>query len=68
MLAVDLGADGSFRGGKLMPTKLTGKGTATKGGDAIARVRRLNASDLPGTGVEISDEGVLSAPAADASG
>lgn len=68
VLAVDLGADGSFRGGKLMPTKLTGKGTATKGGDAIARVRRLNASDLPETGVEISDEGVLSAPAADASG
>lgn len=62
VLRVELGPDGAFRGGQLAPTKLTGKGTAAKGGDAVARVKRLTRSDFPDTGVAIADDGALSAP------
>lgn len=64
VLEVELGPDGAFVGGQLSPTKLTGRGTATKGGDAIARVKRLSASDFPDTGVTVSDDGRLTGPAA----
>lgn len=62
VLSVELGPDGAFRGAKLSPTKLTGKGTPAKGGDAIDMVRRLSKSDFPETGVEISEDGRISAP------
>ena len=62
VLRVELGPDGAFRGGQLAPTKLTGKGTAAKGGDAVARVKGLTKSDFPDTGVTISDDGAISSP------
>lgn len=59
VLRVELGPDGTFRGGQLSPTRLAGKGTPTKGGDAITRVKRLTEADFPDTGPEISPDGLL---------
>lgn len=62
VLSVELGPDGAFRSGKLSPTKLTGKGTPAKGGDAVDMVRRLSKSDFPDTGAVVSEDGAISAP------
>jgi len=64
ILEVELGDDGRFVKGRLLPTKQEGKGVPmrdeTKRGQKA--IGELSARDFPKTGVRVSDDGVLSAP------
>lgn len=59
VLAVTLAPDGRFSEAKLSPTKLAGKGTPAKGGDAVALVSSLSDKDFPETGVSVSSDGAI---------
>lgn len=61
ILEVELGADGRFIKGKLLPTKQEGQGIPSPDptGKGIALVKQLTAADFPKTGVVIHDDGVI---------
>ena len=61
ILEVELGADGRFIRGKLLPTKQEGQGIPSPDptGRGIALVKQLTAADFPKTGVVIRDDGVI---------
>ncbi len=61
ILEVELGADGRFIKGKLLPTKQEGQGVPAPDptGKGIALVKQLTAADFPKTGVVIRDDGVI---------
>jgi poly-gamma-glutamate capsule biosynthesis protein CapA/YwtB (metallophosphatase superfamily) len=62
VLQVELGADGAFRAGRLVPTRLVGKGAPAPGGDGIAAVRRLSRADFGGAAARIDRAGVIRPP------
>jgi len=59
-----LAADGRFLGGALLPTAQEGRGEVRVDPQArgVDLVRTLSASDFPGTGVRVAQDGTLAAP------
>ena len=66
ILQVTLAADGSWRGGRLVPVRLVGHGTPEldPNGAGIAAIRTLSKSDFGARGMRVAESGELSPPAA----
>ncbi|HEX4620249.1 MAG TPA: CapA family protein, partial [Myxococcaceae bacterium] len=61
VLDVELGPDGQFVGGRLLPTLQEGKGTPKKdpSGQGIRLIRELTRADFPKTGLVPDEDGAL---------
>jgi hypothetical protein len=59
VLQVTLNPDGTFRSGRLRPTRLVGEGTPAPGGDGIALVRSLSRQDFGTRAPRIDARGVI---------
>jgi poly-gamma-glutamate capsule biosynthesis protein CapA/YwtB (metallophosphatase superfamily) len=68
ILKVTLAADGSWRGGRLVPVRLVGNGTPEPGGAGIAAIRALSKSDFGASAMQVAENGELSSPAERACG
>lgn len=66
ILQVSLAADGSWRGGRLVPVRLVGHGTPELDPNeaGIAALRILSKSDFGARGMRVAESGELSPPAA----
>ncbi|MFP2925362.1 CapA family protein, partial [Pyxidicoccus sp. 3LG] len=64
VLEVELGGDGRFHSGRILPTKQVDKGIAVPdpSGAVIKLVRGLTQDDFPETGAHISEDGTVKAP------
>jgi hypothetical protein len=63
VLHATLAPDGTFQGGRIVPTVLTGDGLPAPGGEAIATVRRLSREDFGAAAPTIGADGAIRPPA-----
>jgi hypothetical protein len=64
VLEATLQADGSFAGGKLLPTKQIGRGIPVPDPKmaAVGAIRTLSTEDFPGTAIQVAQDGTIAAP------
>ncbi len=64
VLEVELGADGAFLGGRVIPTRQRDRGIPEldPDGPLLAELRALTLADFPGSGAKISPEGQILPP------
>lgn len=68
VLRANLAPDGTFVGGRIVPTMLTDRGLPAPGGDAVATVRRLSREDFGAAAPRIDAGGRIRPPAQTAEG
>ena len=59
VLQVTLNPDGTFRSGRLHPTRLVGEGTPAPGGSGVAMVRSLSRQDFGARAPRIAANGAI---------
>ena len=59
VLQTTLNPDGTFRSGRIRPTRLVGAGSAARGGSAIPMIRRLSRADFGARAPRISSNGTI---------
>jgi len=64
VLEATLQADGAFVGGKLLPTKLLGRGVPAPDEtmEGVNAIRTLSAADFPGTAIKVAQDGTIAKP------